>query len=442
MRLPLDARTRALTAGGAVLVLASLLPATTPTAGADPVTDAKARAAAAAQAAAAASARVAAEQAHIAAVQRDVDALGVQAEIAAEAYNAAVARLAWADRVARAASARLAAATAVLARLRTRAGAVAEEAYRSGGMAQFALLTDVAGPATLLDREATLRVVARIQRNSLEGLQEAKHEQAFAKVAADGALARQRELAADKRRERDAVLAAAQRQQQLLAELQDAQARLVTQATEAVAQANAARQAVDIAIAARELARVRARAAALSRQRAAAAAAAEAFRLASSAASSTAGNTAGNAAGSTRRSDTAGSSTSGPSPGPPSVAPPRLGSGGAAVAVRWAYRQIGKPYVWAADGPDAFDCSGLTQYVWAKAGVQITHYSGAQFNEGRRVSKSELISGDLVFFGSPIHHVGIYVGNGRMINAPHSGAFVREEPVWWPQYVGAARLSG
>jgi peptidoglycan DL-endopeptidase CwlO len=424
VRLPLGGRTRTLTAVCAFAAFATIVPCT-PAAVADPVADAKARAAAAARTAATAKGRVAAEQAHIASVQRQIDALDVQSEIAAEAYNGAVEQLGWADRVAKAAAARLAAATAVLLHLRTRAGAVAVDAYQSGGLSQLSVLTDAGGPATLLDRVATLDAVAHAQRTSLDQLAVAEHEQAFAKLAADVALARQRQLTANKRRERDAVLAAARREQQLLGQLQDAQAQLVAQAQAAVAQATAARYAVDAAVAARALAIAKAQAAALARQRAAQAAATSTFQAASA------------------RAISQGSSPTAGSASPPvSEAPPALGSGGAAVAVAWAYREIGKPYVWAAAGPDTFDCSGLTQYVWAKAGVYLGHYTGTQINQGHPVSSAALIPGDLVFFGSPIHHVGIYVGAGMMIDAPHTGAFVREEPVWWPQYAGAVRPSG
>lgn len=78
-------------------------------------------------------------------------------------------------------------------------------------------------------------------------------------------------------------------------------------------------------------------------------------------------------------------------------------------------------------------------YVWAKAGVALSHYSGAQIGEGTPVSRDDLQPGDLVFFGSPIHHVGIYVGDGMMIDAPHTGAYVRKEPIWWASYAGATR---
>jgi peptidoglycan DL-endopeptidase CwlO len=97
----------------------------------------------------------------------------------------------------------------------------------------------------------------------------------------------------------------------------------------------------------------------------------------------------------------------------------------ASTAVYWAEKQLGKPYVWAAAGPSTFDCSGLVMYAYAHAGVNLNHYSGDQINEGKRIPKSRLKPGDLVFFGSPIHHVGMYVGGGNFIEAPYSGTDVR-----------------
>ena len=105
---------------------------------------------------------------------------------------------------------------------------------------------------------------------------------------------------------------------------------------------------------------------------------------------------------------------------------PAVYAGGAAgVAVRTACAQIGKPYVWGADGPNSFDCSGLTQYAWKAAGVSLTHFTGAQWREGTPVSRSELRPGDLVFFYSDLHHVGMYVGNGLMVHASRSGVPVK-----------------
>ncbi|MFR9778292.1 NlpC/P60 family protein [Micromonospora sp. MS34] len=113
------------------------------------------------------------------------------------------------------------------------------------------------------------------------------------------------------------------------------------------------------------------------------------------------------------------------------------GSGG--VAAKTACKQIGKPYVWAADGPDSFDCSGLTQYAWAAAGVQLAHYTGDQWTSGVAVSKANLRTGDLVFFYSDHHHVGVYVGNGLIVHAPHTGDVVRMAQLANMPYSGARR---
>jgi cell wall-associated NlpC family hydrolase len=116
---------------------------------------------------------------------------------------------------------------------------------------------------------------------------------------------------------------------------------------------------------------------------------------------------------------------------------PITGSGG--VAAKTACNQIGEPYVWAADGPDSFDCSGLTQYAWASAGAQLDHYTGSQWTAGVAVSRANLRTGDLVFFYSDHHHVGIYVGNGLIVHAPHTGDVVRMAQLANMPYSGARR---
>jgi cell wall-associated NlpC family hydrolase len=114
-------------------------------------------------------------------------------------------------------------------------------------------------------------------------------------------------------------------------------------------------------------------------------------------------------------------------------------SAGAATALDVARAQIGKPYKWAAAGPDSFDCSGLTMYAWGKAGVQLPHSAAGQYDMLPKVSRGQLAPGDLVFFGSPIHHVGIYEGGGIMINAPQTGENVRRDAIDRSDYAGAAR---
>ncbi len=111
----------------------------------------------------------------------------------------------------------------------------------------------------------------------------------------------------------------------------------------------------------------------------------------------------------------------------------------AQAAVDAALSQVGKPYQWGAAGPDSFDCSGLTMWAWARAGVGLPHNSGAQYDATVRVGSGEWEPGDLLFFGSPIHHVGMYIGNGQMVEAPYSGNSVRVNSAHRSDYVGAGR---
>ena len=101
----------------------------------------------------------------------------------------------------------------------------------------------------------------------------------------------------------------------------------------------------------------------------------------------------------------------------------------AAIAVRTALAQIGDPYVYGAAGPDAFDCSGLTMYAWAAAGVSLPHNAAMQASTGTPVSLSSLQPGDLVFYYSPISHVGMYIGHGEIVHAPHTGSSVQIVPM-------------
>jgi len=107
--------------------------------------------------------------------------------------------------------------------------------------------------------------------------------------------------------------------------------------------------------------------------------------------------------------------------------------------VQYARSRLGCPYVWAASGPSSFDCSGLMMWCYRQVGISLPHSSRAQINCGQRVSRANLAPGDLVFFGSPIHHVGMYIGGGQMIEAPYTGARVRIAGAFRSDYVGACR---
>jgi cell wall-associated NlpC family hydrolase len=114
---------------------------------------------------------------------------------------------------------------------------------------------------------------------------------------------------------------------------------------------------------------------------------------------------------------------------------------GGNLAVRAALSQLGKPYIWATAGPRTFDCSGLTLFAWAKAGVPLPHLASAQFRIGRHVEPRDLQPGDLVFFYPTIEHVGMYIGNGMMVHAPQTGDVVRIVPLnrFAKDFVGATR---
>jgi cell wall-associated NlpC family hydrolase len=121
-----------------------------------------------------------------------------------------------------------------------------------------------------------------------------------------------------------------------------------------------------------------------------------------------------------------------------SFPPPTRAARSEVVAI--AKRYLGAPYRWGASGPNSFDCSGFTMFVYSQVGVSLPHSSRAQYGSGEKVPRSALQPGDLVFFGSPIHHVGIYVGGGQYIHSPRTGDVVRIASLSSrTNYVGATR---
>ncbi|MGA2836189.1 MAG: NlpC/P60 family protein [Acidimicrobiales bacterium] len=113
------------------------------------------------------------------------------------------------------------------------------------------------------------------------------------------------------------------------------------------------------------------------------------------------------------------------------------------TALSFAAEQLGTPYVWGGTGPDGFDCSGLAQAAYGAAGVRLPRVAQDQYDAGPAVPDgATVLPGDLVFFGTGptgVDHVGIYVGSGLMVDAPHTGAVVRVEPAEWGGFVGATR---
>ncbi|HJY58973.1 MAG TPA: C40 family peptidase [Streptosporangiaceae bacterium] len=143
--------------------------------------------------------------------------------------------------------------------------------------------------------------------------------------------------------------------------------------------------------------------------------------------------------------------SAGSTQGSATAAPSWASSSGASasqgdVAANWALSQLGKPYQWGAAGPETYDCSGLTMVAWAHAGVSLLHYTGYQWDEGPHVPLDQLQRGDLLFYATnnsapdTIHHVGIYIGNGMMVDAPFTGALVRIDSIYQPGTpIGAVR---
>jgi cell wall-associated NlpC family hydrolase len=374
----------------------------------------------------------------LSAAQAQLTDLDNRLDVADESYREG--QLAWQQATLDQAAAdrALAAGKARVARLQGRVNRIVSFAYQSGASADVLVATP-SGAEGFAESTALLAEVASQQDSILSAAATAQHDLAVAQTAADqAAAATARTTAALAAAKADIVDQVAQHQT-IVASLVTRQHTLEAVAAEkarlaaiAEARARAARDA-----AARKAAQAAAAAAQAAAQQAAADAAAAKAVAQREAAQQAADRRQALAQAAARARQTAttdeGSTPSG-SAGPPSSR--------AAVAVQAAYRQLGDPYDWAADGPASFDCSGLTAYAWAAAGVSLPHSSRTQFDVGSHVSRRQLAPGDLVFFGSPIHHVGLYIGNGQMIDAPQTGDVVRVQSISRSDYAGAVRVTG
>jgi cell wall-associated NlpC family hydrolase len=312
--------------------------------------------------------------------QAKADALGVQADRAVEAYDAAQTKLTTASAQLRAQQAAVAKAKQQLDEARVGIRALAAAEYEGGSLNSSIsyLLSD--DPEALLRKAEMLSQVNRAQTANLTRVVNADRLVESAQTSAEQALAAQKAAAAKVAASKAAVEKALKAQQAVLASLQ-------TQVRQ---------------------------------QQAAAAAAQRAAELTQQAASR--GTARSNIVTPRREAPVSG--------GTSSHAAPPAASGNAAAALAYAYAQLGKPYRWGGAGPSSFDCSGLAMRAWGAAGVSLSHSAAAQQHEGKRVSLSALQPGDLVFWGSPAYHVGIYVGGGRILDAPHTGTVVQIQAIW------------
>jgi cell wall-associated NlpC family hydrolase len=324
-------------------------------------------------------------------VQRQIDAAWQKLEPVIEQYNKVQSELTANQRRSAELSQQIAPLGKTVEASKARVQELAARYYKRGSsLSTLNALLSSGSPATFADQLALLNRVTDSEQRQITRLSAQQASYGAAKDKVDALIAVQQRQQADLAARKTAIDAEIKRL--------DALHRQVA-ATEAAAAAAAAKAAAEAAAA---------RAAAAAQARAAAASSTSAIK-----------------------------STSSLFIGGQCPAVPTTGSGG--TAAKTACRQIGKPYAWAADGPDSFDCSGLTQYAWASAGVQLTHYTGAQWTTGVAVSKANLRTGDLVFFYSDHHHMGIYVGNGLIVHAPHTGDVVRMAQLANMPYSGARR---
>ncbi len=378
---------------------------TTPTlsAQADPVYPSEAQVKAAKAAVGSKAAQVAVVEAQLVASNARLAEVQTAAAVANEKYNLARVLLHQRTDAAKSAGERSAAAQKTADTASDRLGQFAATAYMQGGnLGQLEAFLSSKGPQEVLDRAAGLQLVSDIRSRVLQD--------ADASSVVAGVLRRQ----------------AAQAQAQQLAAQQAAEsARGAAQAQVASATAVTATIHAHQGAMIAQLAVLRNTSVVLEKRRHDGLRVEADARAAAATQARAAADSARRAATEQRRV-----ATRKPSSSPPPRVSPR---GGVSSVIAFAQAQLGKPYQWGGEGPSSWDCSGLTQAAWAQAGVNLTHYTGFQYSETRRVPLSDLQPGDLVFFGDSgetSHHMGLYVGNGQMIEAPFTGAFVRYASIW------------
>jgi cell wall-associated NlpC family hydrolase len=337
------------------------------------------------------------------ALQDEIDANGVKLDALSEQYNGAQYRFEQAQAAADAAQQKLDAAEAQVAKLSEQVKQRAAALYRGVGQGGPIDL-DVSSASRLISSSKYSKSAAQHDIDLVKQLRSAERALHDQKATAEQAQAAAQDEQAQIGKAQAAVEAANAQQENLLSQVNGEIAQLVAEAEaqkEAAALAAAQQRYVDAA---------------------AAAAAAPAPSQSGTGTSSNRGSSGGGSA---------------PAPAPSANIP--VNGGGAATAIAYARSQLGKPYCYAGSGPGCFDCSGLTMRAWGAAGVNMPHYSGAQYSMFPHVPLNAMQPGDLVFWGpGGSEHVGLYIGGGQMIAAPSTGDVVKIQAVWGSP-VGAAR---
>jgi len=354
-------------------------------------------------------------------LQNAIDANGAQLDALSERYNGAQYRFEQAQAAAAEAQQKLDATTAEVARLRTLVNERGAELYRGAGQGPTSL--DVSSANSLISSSKYGALAAKHDTRLLDELRRAERtlrdQQTEAEQAQSDAQEEQRAIA----NAQAGVEAANAKQEELLSQVNGEIAQLVAEEQarkEAAALAAAQQRYVDAATAATTAP--------------AAAAATTAPAPSPGSGIPTGPNTKTNTNTNTSRGSSGGS---GSAPAPSANVP--VNGGGASAAIAYARSQLGKPYCYAGAGPACFDCSGLTMRAWGAAGVSMPHYSGAQYSMFPHVPLNAMQPGDLVFWGpGGSEHVGLYIGGGQMIAAPHTGDVVKIQAVFGSP-VGAAR---
>jgi cell wall-associated NlpC family hydrolase len=346
-----------------------------------------------------------AQQGRLSAANAQLAALQIQAEVLTQRYDQALVDEQRAAADYRVTESRLKYAQQAQDASQRQLAALAASEFESGGGfgPMTSMLGNASGPQGYLNEVGLGQVLARKGTDTVAQAQANDAvASAFRKQAHDLLVAQQADLKAAAHL-KQAVQAAVARQQEYVRASQAKRNSLASQLASAQAHASALKSARQAALAAE-----------------AAAAAAKAAAA------------AGGAQGSTTAPSWARSSGASASQGD--------------IAANWALTQLGKPYQWGAAGPETYDCSGLTMVAWARAGVALLHYTGYQWEEGPHVPLDQLQRGDLLFYATnnsdpaTIHHVGIYIGNGMMVDAPFTGADVRIDSIYQPGTpIGAVR---
>lgn len=375
-------------------------------------------------AAAAKAAEVARIQTRLTAANDRLGSAQVALGAAAEAYDGARIELARRAEAADLARAQASRATSALGTARAEVGQLAARSYMSGGdLAVLSAVLDSGGPQEMLDRTALVGDLARRQARTVQRLDTARLAASLTQEQAEEAVRRQ-EAAAD-------TLAAARSGAESAARTAAATVRTVSARQAALTTQLAGLRHTSVELERQRQAGLEARRQAeLRRKQEAERRRREQQRRSSN---SSSGPSGGSSSGSSASSSSGSSSSSSSGSSSSGGSVPRSG----AVAVAWAKRQLGLPYRWGGAGPNSYDCSGLTMRAWQRAGVRLPHYAASQYQLSTKVPYSAMRPGDLIFYArdtsrsSTIHHVTMFVGNGKMIEAPMTGLSVRIVPVRW-----------